>query len=89
MLQYQWQYRMDGEEDWTDIEGATDPTYSFILTKDKTSMLIRLNVAELTLVDETDNAAEETEPVADAQPSAAEETIPSEEPVSDPEPVEG
>ena len=43
-LLYQWQYSIDDEE-WFDIEDATEPIYEFIITEENAMYYYRLTVA--------------------------------------------
>jgi hypothetical protein len=42
-LAYQWQYSTDGEN-WTDIEGATKKTYTYIITEENAIYRYRVYV---------------------------------------------
>lgn len=44
ILEYQWQYLRDEEVGWEDIEGATEPTYIFMLDKLTINYYYRLQV---------------------------------------------
>ena len=43
VLSYQWQYSTDGEN-WTDIDGATEKVYTYIIDRDNANWIIRVQV---------------------------------------------
>ena len=43
VLNYQWQYSTDGEN-WTDIDGATEKVYTYIIDRDNANWIIRVQV---------------------------------------------
>ena len=45
-LTYQWQYSADGEN-WTDIEGATEPVYKYIVDGENARYYYRVNVSTI------------------------------------------